>query len=48
MDGELAEKLRLHGMWARNEDGGARADLRGAGLRGDDAGIRASTVDDGD
>ena len=33
---DLKETLRLHGMWARGEDGGVRADLRGADLRGAD------------
>jgi hypothetical protein len=31
---EIAEILRLHAMWLRGEDGGQRADLRGANLRG--------------
>ena len=31
---ELAEVVRLHGLWARGEDGGKRADLTGADLRG--------------
>ena len=31
---ELKEILRLHGVWLRDEDGGKRADLRGAYLRG--------------
>ena len=30
---EIAEALRLHGMWQRDEPGGIRADLRRAGLR---------------
>ena len=29
---ELAEVIRLHGVWRRNEDGGVRADLIGANL----------------
>jgi uncharacterized protein YjbI with pentapeptide repeats len=29
---ELAEVLRLHGMWRRDEEGGVRADLSGANL----------------
>ena len=31
---ELTEILRLHKMWLSGEDGGLRADLRGADLRG--------------
>lgn len=31
---QLAEILRLHGMWLRGEDGGVRADLREAVLSG--------------
>lgn len=31
---ELDEALRLHKTWLNNEDGGKRADLRGADLRG--------------
>ena len=31
---ELAEVLRLHKLWAQDEDGGIRADLHGADLRG--------------
>jgi uncharacterized protein YjbI with pentapeptide repeats len=30
---EIAEVLRLHGMWQRGEDGGSRAVLSGADLR---------------
>ena len=33
---ELKEVVRKHGMWLRGEDGGERADLRGADLRGAD------------
>lgn len=33
---QIKEKLRLHGMWLRQEDGGARADLRWANLHGAD------------
>ena len=36
MNSELAEKLRLHGMWARHEDGGVRANLIDADLGGAD------------
>ncbi len=31
---EIAETVLLHGMWLRGEEGGVRADLRGANLRG--------------
>jgi len=31
---ELAEAIRLHGMWRRNDDGGVRANLGGADLVG--------------
>jgi hypothetical protein len=31
---EIKEVLRLHQMWLNNEDGGVRADLRGANLIG--------------
>lgn len=33
---DLPKILRLHGMWIRDEPGGARADLRGADLSGAD------------
>ena len=33
---DLAEIIRLHGMWLRGEVGGTRADLRDADLRGAD------------
>ena len=33
---ELKEILRLHKLWASGEEGGVRADLRGADLRGAD------------
>ncbi len=33
---DLKETLRLHQMWLRDEEGGKRADLRGANLRGAD------------
>ena len=32
----LAEKLELHTKWLRDEEGGVRANLRGANLRGAD------------
>ena len=32
--GELGEVLRRHGMWLREEEGGLRASLEGADLRG--------------
>jgi hypothetical protein len=35
---EIAEVLRLHGMWLRCEDGGRRANLIGADL------IRANLI----
>ena len=35
---ELAEAIRLHGMWRRNDDGGVRANLSGANLVGADLG----------
>ena len=31
---EMAEVLRLHRLWQNDEEGGARANLRGANLRG--------------
>lgn len=44
---ELAEVLRLHRLWLNNEEGGSRANLRDADLRGAnlyDANLRASLV----
>lgn len=34
MDAAIQGKIRLHGMWRRNENGGVRANLGGANLGG--------------
>ena len=39
---ELKEVLKLHGMWLCSENGGKRADLRGANLR--DANLRGADL----
>ena len=33
---EIAEVIRMHGLWLDEKDGGVRADLSGADLRGAD------------
>jgi len=45
---DLKEVLRLHGLWLRDEEGGKRADLRGADLRGAnlrEADLRGANLD---
>lgn len=39
---EIDEKLRLHKIWLKYEDGGVKADLRGADLR--DANLRGADL----
>ena len=41
---QIAEAVRLHGMWWRNEEGGVRADLSDADLRG--ANLRGANLSD--
>ena len=48
---QIAEVVRLHGMWWRDEEGGVRADLSGANLRCADlrcANLRGADLSDAD